>query len=224
MNRTYYHTCSYTATVLTDDSNCISEKCSHVFYIFTSYFSDKYHELCPANKFKAIFDTMTNNKPEVRLSDGDGSAALVRYHSNSTAGRKIGACEFNVKVDNPHSSKGIFVSIRKLKLRENTYGSYGGDQSCKDFLRFTYKNGTRTREICGNIETTVHNNLIRNFFDEISGELKVEISIDSSFGSANDYSGLEVDLVFTAYSSKFFSNLLINVGFHCVIAGRVLKP
>lgn len=137
----------------------------------------------------------------MRLSEGVESAALVRYHSNSTTARKIGSCEFNVKLDNPSRSDGIFVSIKKLKLRENTYGSYGGDQSCKDFLRFTYKNNTRTRQICGNIETSVDNNLIRNFFDEVSGELKVEISIDSSHQSEDN--GLEVYLVFTAYSSKF---------------------
>ncbi|KAG4077002.1 hypothetical protein HA402_015989 [Bradysia odoriphaga] len=161
----------------------------------------KYHELCPGNKFKALFDTMTNNKPFVRLGDGFESAALIHYYSNSSTIKKIGSCEFTVKLDNPDSSSGIFASIKKLKLRENTY-----DGSCKDFIRFTYKNGTRTREICGNIETSPQNNLIRNFFDETSGEMKVEISIDTLYSSSVD--GLEVFLVFTAYSDCFGSSLL----------------
>lgn len=143
---------------------------------------------------------MTNNKPEVRLGDGVESAALIRYHSNSSTSRKIDSCEFSVKLENPSTTSGIFVSIKKLKLRESRFGY---DDQCEDFLRFTYKNGTRTRDICGNIETTVHNNLIRNFFDETSGELKVEISILSSYPSE----GLEVDLVFTAYSREFIINL-----------------
>ncbi len=145
-----------------------------------------------------MFDTMTDNRPVVRLSDGHGSAALVRYYSDKSIGKKMGSCEFNVKLDQPSSSQGIFASIKKLKLRENTY-----DGSCKDFLRFTYKNGTSTRKICGNIETSVHNNMIRNFFDETTGELRVEISIDTSYSNMDDYNELEVSLVFTAYSSKF---------------------
>lgn len=160
--------------------------------------------MCPGNKFKAIFDKITNNKPEVKLTQGDASAALIHYHTNSTSYKKIGSCEFDVKVDNPGNGNGIFVSIKKLKLRERTYDSYG-DHHCVDFIRFTYKNGSRTREICGNVETSVDNNLIRNFFDEVSGEMRVEISIDSSypFSSSDVNGGLEVDLVFTAYSSKF---------------------
>lgn len=184
-----------------DDSIWISEKFK-VYLQFIFLFSDKYTELCPGNKFKAMFDSITNNKPEVRLGEGVESAALIHYHSNSSTVRKIGSCEFNVKLDNPAATDGIFVSIKTLKLRENDY--YGGS-SCKDFLRFTYKNGTGTREICGNIDTTVHNNLIRNFFDVTSGELKVEISIDTSYLSDSDV--LEVYLVFTAYSRKFIEKL-----------------
>lgn len=135
----------------------------------------------------------------MRLGEGVESAALLHYHSNSSTVGKIGSCDFSVKLDNPSGSKGIFASIKKLKLRQNSYGSYG-DYSCKDFLRFTYKNGTRTREICGDITTSVRNNLIQNFFDETSGELKVEISIDTTYLS--EHNELEVDLVFTAYSRK----------------------
>lgn len=192
------------ATDYENDSVCISQKFPDSTY--KTYFSDKYHELCPGNKFKALFDKITDNKPEVKLSEGVESAALINYRSNATNYKKIGSCEFNVK--NSNSGHGIFASIKNLKLRERSYSSYGED-SCVDFIRFTYKNGTSTRPICGNIETSVHNNLIRNFFDETSGEMRVEISIDSRSISSSDT--IVVDLVFTAYSSEFYTHYIVEI-------------
>ncbi|KAJ6644667.1 hypothetical protein Bhyg_09636 [Pseudolycoriella hygida] len=168
--------------------------------IALSYKQYKYLELCPGNKFKSIFDTITNNKPEVKIGELNyESAALVHY--NSITNRKVGSCEFNVKLVNPGGSNGIFVNIKKLQLREYSY-----DHSCRDYLRFTYKNATQTREICGNIQTTVHNNLIRNFFDIIDGELKVEIHIDPDFTSSDNEK--EVQIVFTAYTQCYGSSRL----------------
>lgn len=181
------------------------------------FLADKFHELCSGNKFKTIFDKITNNKPEVKLNQGDLSAALVRHHWNSTSYTKLTSCVFDVKLDNSYGSgSGFFTTIKKLKLRESKYsgygsysGSYSDSSTCIDFIRFTYRNGSSTREICGNIETTVHNNLIRNFFDETSGEMRVEISIGSTPFLSNDElsNTLEVDLVFTAYSSKFMQSI-----------------
>lgn len=171
----------------------------YVYSQFHIFLSDKYRELCPGNKFKVLFDSNTNNKPEVRLGEGIQSAAIVHYHSNSSTHSKIGSCEFNVKLDNPFASNGIFVSIKKLKLRKRDH-----DDHCLDFIRFSYKNGTQTREICENVETSAQNNFIRNFFDVTSGELKVEISIGTSLtGNIDDSNESEVYLVFTAYSRKF---------------------
>lgn len=167
--------------------------------------SDKYHELCPANKFRRIFDKVNNNKPAVKLNQDDLSAAFVHHQWNSTTNLNFNTCEFDVKVD---YANGIFVLIKTLKLRERKeeYDNNCGDMKCGpciDYLIFTYKNGTRTREICGNVKTTVESNLIRNFFDESSGEIKVEIYIDNSYPIREMNSTLEIDLVFTSYSSKF---------------------
>lgn len=173
-------------------------------------FSDKYHKLCPTSKFKRIMDNISNNKPEVILNRGDLSSALISYQWNSTAYTKFGTCGFNVKLDNSYSNaSGIFLLINKLKLREHSdeYNNCNDEKcgQCIDYVRFVYKNGTHTRQICGNIETTVNSNLIRNFFDEIYGEMGVEIFIDTSYPMLSERnSSLEVELVFTAYSSKLF--------------------
>lgn len=168
-------------------------------YIHT-YFSDEYLELlCPEQKYKDFFEKFTNNIPEVKLGQGIESAALMNYRSNGTNHKKIGSCKFDVKVD-VGSGNGIFASIKNLKLRENTNVSYGED-SCVDYVRFTYKNGTSTTPLCGNVETSVHNNLIRNFFGETSGEMRVEVFISENSLSSSET--IVVDLVFTAYSRKF---------------------
>lgn len=165
--------------------------------------------LCPSSELKSTFNQLYNNRPGIQLLNQSDSAASVHQIWTEDNLLDFQDCAFTVD-SNLYSEygrygRGLFVSIQKLNLRQNSKGE------CIDYIRFSF-DGSRTEKICGafDVESELGK---QSFFNDGGGIIKVHIFVNKSIPLQGLQRSVEVDILFTAYESKigiflflFFTN------------------
>lgn len=158
------------------------------------------------------FNKLLNNRPEVRLGyDGD-SAALIHETWNSSSFKRLDECKFNVDANHNLAkgrSRGLYVSIRKLNLREST-----DKDGCIDYIQFKF-GSQKTPKLCGQLNASTNENVKKMFYSERGGVIKVTIYIDKLRPLKYIEDTLDVELVFTAFDGECICAVKIaNVHLH----------
>lgn len=141
-----------------------------------------------------------DNKPEIRLGENGESAALVHQNWNSSSFKRFDECSFNVDTsrgDKKSRISGLYVSIKRLNLRR--HGTVG---ECIDYVRFKFGD-KKTHKICGQIDATTNGDYDHYNFDVKGGLTKVYLSIDKLLPLQRTEDTLDIELVFTAYESRW---------------------
>lgn len=164
-----------------------------------AYISVLLNDLCPNNPLKKAFNKLMDNKPEIRLNENENSAALIHQTWNSSSFKRFDECSFNVDVTKEARktrNSGLYLSIKRLNLRKSGY-----DDECIDYIRFKFGD-KKTQKICGQVDVTSPD-VEKYHFDVAGGLTKIYISIDKLRPLHRTEDTLDVELVFTAYQSKF---------------------
>lgn len=141
--------------------------------------------------------------PVVNISTGNASAVNVHQIWTNENVKRFSNCKFKVD-SNLYSSelgkhsRGVFISIRKLNLRKNI-----NTNECIDYVRI--KVGTvKTQKICGtfNVNDEIGH---KSFFNNDGGNVTIFIHIERNTSIPVDGKYLELELLFTAYESKWIS-------------------
>lgn len=137
----------------------------------------------------------TNHIKEVHLGENENSAALIHYSWNSSNFKKIDQCHFRViaQQDEKHKNRGVFVSIRRLNLRQAT-------NECTDYIRLAFGK-VKSPKFCGKLNASV-DDVQKIYFGEGSGEIMVYIKLDKYTPLKRVEDTLDIELVFTANQGK----------------------
>lgn len=174
--------------------------------------TDLLENICPPTQLKMAFNQLNENKPNIPLINGSDSAAVVHQVWTEENLPKFINCEFTVDSNlyTPDNviNRGVFLSIRKLNFRV----SPNNKDQCIDYVRFTLGKD-KTQKICGSFD--VHSDIgKRSFFNDGQGHIKVHVFVDNSIPLNVHHRALELDLVFTAYSSKKLVSIDNQFEFH----------
>lgn len=153
-------------------------------------------DICPSG-FKATFNKLTKNVPEIRLGDDSQSAALVHQSWNSSTFKRFNECHFSVNANDLSKNKerGLYVSIRKLNLRKAIK-----DETCIDFISFKFSSNEQ-KKYCGRL-TTSTDDLQKSFFIEPRGLVKVKILFDTFRPLKYVEDTLDIEVLFTAFEGE----------------------
>lgn len=157
--------------------------------------------LCPHSQLQLSFNQLYNNQPGIQLFNQSDSAALVSNVWQEDNIAEFQDCVFTVD-SNFYSpagryGRGVFASINKLDFRQDAEGK------CIDYVRFTF-DGARTEKMCGRF-TADDEFGQQSFFNEGGGVIKVHIFVNKSVPFHPQQRSIEVNLVFTAYESRFYT-------------------
>ncbi|KAG4077031.1 hypothetical protein HA402_016018 [Bradysia odoriphaga] len=165
-------------------------------HIAVSYKSYKFNKLCTSSKFKALIDTILDDKPNVELeTSNDLSAAVISQRWDDKTYKSVEYCDFKVitKTSRHEPSRGIFASIRGMNLRRK------GPTECIDYVAFEVGSGIvqKSPKMCGTMDDDeVYD--VSNFFEAPGGTMKVIIYI-SRYVTLEAGKELGIELSFTSY-------------------------
>lgn len=125
------------------------------------------------------------------------TATTVKFEkqlNSSTYKRFKRDCVINIKADDFDKNAGIYVNIVKMKLRKDLNSG-----SCLDHITIKFNNGQEKAVRCGDLKQGQISSII-----DMSGEVKITISIDNQlvWNDNDDY--LEFAIVATAYTGGLF--------------------
>lgn len=144
---------------------------------------------------------MFDNVPVVHLSTGNESAAIVHQVWNEEDIKKFHPCKVQIDSNlySPELGKynrGVFISIRKINFRKNP-----NNNECIDYIQISFEK-SQIQKICGvfNVNEDIGK---KSFFNDDNGNATIHIHIDRNAPLPMNQRFLEVELLFTAYESKF---------------------
>lgn len=153
--------------------------------------------MCSKSTLKQIFDTLTDNGPEIKLEETDRSGAIVHGIWNATTFKKWTTCSFKVDANPVYKygrSRGIYVTVNKVKLRQ-----WSGSGDCIDYVQFKTGDNHKSIRICGDYEATGgYTNDQTKFFIDDYGHTNVDIKFDDHAVVSGDQQ-FEIVLIFTAF-------------------------
>lgn len=179
-----FENCLITALLLT--LAVLKASCQH-------YYKAEWLESNPANfctqqrKLVSLFSTKIN-KYEIDLNR-QHSAIMLSLRFNATQAKKVkNECKFVINTEHFDSNGGIYLNILKMKLRQQKFS-----ERCIDSLQIKY-NGNIKQQICGSIA----NNKLTSY-EDLSGKVKITLSIDSGVPFLRDDDFIEIQFVATAF-------------------------
>lgn len=170
-----------------------------IFSLFSYANQVRVKNLCPQSQLRSSFNQLYNNRPNIHLFYQSASAALVHGVWTNENLNQFQDCSFDIN-SNLYSpteryGRGVFASIISLNLRQDP------DGKCIDYIQLTFYDA-RTQKICGRF-TAADEFGQRTFFNEGNGIIRAHIFVNKSIPFDVLHRSAEVNLVFTAYESKF---------------------
>lgn len=156
-------------------------------------------EVCPQTDLQTTFNHVFDNRPVIQLMNGSESAAIVRQVWTEHNLQNFHDCRITVD-SNLYSEfgkygRGMFVSIRRINFRKQTNGE------CLDYVRISFGQA-KLQKICGTFDANT--DLGRQaFFNDDEGTVTIHVFVDKSRPLTVGQRSLELEMVFTAYDSKF---------------------
>lgn len=143
---------------------------------------------------------MFDNSPVVHLAKRNESAAVIHQVWTDEDIKGFHTCKVHID-SNLYSpelgkySRGMFISIRKINFRKKS------NDDCIDYLQIRFDRA-ETQKICGefNVDEEIGH---KSFFNDDNGNVTIQIHIDGSVPLSAKQRYLELELLFTAYDSKF---------------------
>jgi hypothetical protein len=148
-------------------------------------------------------------KHSVGFSEEATSVFFEKRLNSSSYKRFKRDCVINIKADEFDRNAGIFVNIVKMKLRKK-------DGMCQDSITVKLNGGQEKFMKCGELEP----GKIESFVD-MSGEVKITVSIDNQlvWDDSDDY--LEFAIVATAFIGEFSKRSIKSISINLYSDSRV---
>lgn len=175
------------------DNNC--SLLQQIFLIFLQYFLvpvDK-RTLCEGKRTLLGYLSQTVNKYEYQFTNYESAIILEKSFNSSTYKRVKEDCIIKLDTKEFNRNAGIYLNIRKIKLRQKPNGD------CIDSITIKYNN--MKEHHC-----SARNEMIS--LDDVKGKIKITISIDNTLPMENPDESIEFSIVATAYKecSRNFNN------------------
>lgn len=165
-------------------------------------FVELFSAVCPQSDLQTGFNQVFDNNPVIQLLNQSESAAIIRQVWTDENLRNFHDCRITIDSNlySPYGKygRGMFVSIRRINFRKQ---SNAKDAECLDYVRISFGQA-RLQKICGTFEA--NDELGRQaFFNDDGGDVKIHVFIDKTRPLTAGQRSLELEMVFTAYDSKF---------------------
>ncbi|XP_070498002.1 uncharacterized protein [Chironomus tepperi] len=163
-------------------------KTSHQQYFRQEWLEPNVSMFCMQKRQLTTLFSTKINKYDIELNRLN-SAIILNLRFNATQARKVkNECKFTISAEKFDSKSGIYVNIMKMNLRK-----YKHSERCIDSLQIKYNNNIK-QSICGSIS----NGKITSY-EDLSGKVKITLSIDSSAVFPKDEDFIEFQLIATAF-------------------------
>lgn len=162
-------------------------------------FSVQFSQVCPQSDLQTGFNQLFKNDPVIQLMNGSKSAAIVRQVWTEDSLQNFHDCRITIdsnlySLDRKYG-RGMFISIRRINLRKQ---STAENADCLDYVHITF-GLAKLQKICGTIADVGR----QAFFNDDDGSVNIHIFVDKTRPLTAGQRSLELEMVFTAYDSKF---------------------
>ncbi|CAO1427490.1 unnamed protein product [Diamesa serratosioi] len=149
--------------------------------------------LCEGKRTILGFISQTVNKYEYQFTNYESAIILEKSFNSSTYKRVKEVCIIKLDTKEFNRNAGIYLNIRKMKLRQKPNGD------CIDSITIKYND--MKEHHC-----SAKNGMIS--LDDVKGKIKITISIDNTLPMENPDETIEFSIVATAYKecSRNFNN------------------
>lgn len=163
--------------------------------------------ICPQSDMQTGFTQLFDNRPVIQLMNRSESGAILRQVWTEENLQNFHDCRITID-SNLYSQygkygRGMFVSIRKINFRKK---SLANDAECLDYVRISFGNN-KLQKICGTFDSKSELGR-KSFFNNDEGNVNIHVFVDKTQPLTAAQRSIELELVFTAYDSKFSTNIL----------------
>lgn len=159
-------------------------------------------DVCPRSDLQTGFNQLFDNRPVIQLMNRSESAAIIRQVWTDESLQNFHDCRITIDSNlySPYGKygRGMFVSIRRINFRKE---STAANAQCLDYVRISFGQA-KLQKICGSFDA--NSELGRQtFFNDDEGTVNIHVFVDKSRPLTTGQRSIELEMVFTAYDSKF---------------------